>query len=109
MDSGVSLWKYIRKKCRSRVRWIVNTQSPAYTNASPALGPLSVRGSELPPVLGPTTSAVSDGWSCDLDVTSPEVWLALIPEVIVGSLFACADGRDHQLHRLTLLAARYIL
>ena len=107
MDSGVSLWKYIRKKCRSRVRWIVVTQSPAYTNTSPALRTLSVPGSELPRVLGPATLAeVSDGWSCDLDVTSPEVWSALLLEGIVGSLFACADGRDYQLRRLTLLATR---
>ena len=66
-------------------------------------------GSELLPVLGPATSAeVSDGWFCDLDVTSPEVWSALLPEGIVGSPVACADGRDHQLRRLTLLAARWI-
>ena len=63
----------------------------------------------MPPVLGPATSAeVSDGWSCNLGVTSPEVWSALLPEGIVGSLVTCADGRDHQLCRLTLLAARCI-
>ena len=43
-----------------------------------------------------------------MDVTSPEVWSALLPEGIFGSPVACADGRAHQLRRLTLLAARWI-
>jgi hypothetical protein len=65
-----------------------------------------VWGSELPPALELATSAErSDGWSCNLGVTCTEAWPETSLGGIVGSLVACADGRDHQLRRLKLLAA----
>lgn len=79
------------------------TQSFAYTHASPALGTSSVWGSEMPPILGPATSIEMSDGSCGLGVACPDV----VPEFTAGSLFPCADGRDHsEVCRLTLLAAR---
>ena len=47
--------------------------------------------------MGPVMSVLPD----------PDVQREILPEFIAGSLFPCADGRDHsELRRLTLLAAR---
>jgi hypothetical protein len=54
------------------------TQLPAYTEASPALGTSSAWVPELPPVLGPATSAEG---SCDFGVTRTS-----FPKCILSSL-----------------------